>query len=183
MIIKFDPNGRVLMVFGRKKEASDEARPLDARQSSAAAGRRPVPPADRRHLGPAGNIYISDGYINSRVAKFDKNGKWVKSCGTPGAGPANSTRRNRSPLTPRGTSTSPIGAIDAFRCSIPKATSARDHDRRAGSSGRHSMDGRHSQGQGVGAMGSGAPWAICITPGPGSNISIAQTRSRGESIS
>ena len=27
------------------------------------------------------NIYISDGYVNSRVAKFDKNGNWVKVVG------------------------------------------------------------------------------------------------------
>src|SRR6185503_10158288 len=30
----------------------------------------------------AGNIYISDGYVNSRVAKYDKNGDWVKSWGS-----------------------------------------------------------------------------------------------------
>src|ERR1022692_5125788 len=30
---------------------------------------------------PAGNTYISDGYINSRVAKADKNGNWIKSWG------------------------------------------------------------------------------------------------------
>ena len=34
-----------------------------------------------------GNIYITDGYINSRVAKYDKNGDWVKSWGTKGTGP------------------------------------------------------------------------------------------------
>ena len=34
-----------------------------------------------------GNIYITDGYINSRVAKYDANGDWVKSFGTPGNGP------------------------------------------------------------------------------------------------
>jgi repressor LexA len=34
-----------------------------------------------------GNIFISDGYINARVAKYDKNGDWVKSFGTPGSGP------------------------------------------------------------------------------------------------
>ena len=33
-----------------------------------------------------GNIFISDGYVNSRVAKFDKNGDWVKQWGTPGSG-------------------------------------------------------------------------------------------------
>ena len=35
----------------------------------------------------AGNTYISDGYINSRVAKVDKNGNWIKSWGEPGNGP------------------------------------------------------------------------------------------------
>src|SRR6185436_17818391 len=34
-----------------------------------------------------GNIYISDGYINSRVAKYDKDGNWLKSWGTKGNGP------------------------------------------------------------------------------------------------
>jgi sugar lactone lactonase YvrE len=32
------------------------------------------------------NIYISDGYTNSRVAKFDKRGAWVKSWGSCGSG-------------------------------------------------------------------------------------------------
>jgi 6-bladed beta-propeller len=30
------------------------------------------------------NIYVSDGYTNSRVAKFDKKGNWVKSWGSRG---------------------------------------------------------------------------------------------------
>jgi len=33
----------------------------------------------------AGNIYVADGYGNSRVAKFDKNGKFVKSWGSRGS--------------------------------------------------------------------------------------------------
>jgi DNA-binding beta-propeller fold protein YncE len=35
----------------------------------------------------AGNIYISDGYINSRVAKYDKTGQFIKSFGERGGGP------------------------------------------------------------------------------------------------
>ena len=35
----------------------------------------------------AGNGYISDGYINSRVAKVSKDGEWLGSWGTPGDGP------------------------------------------------------------------------------------------------
>ena len=35
-----------------------------------------------------GNTYISDGYGNSRVVKFDKNGKFMMTWGTPGSGPS-----------------------------------------------------------------------------------------------
>jgi hypothetical protein len=35
----------------------------------------------------AGNIYIADGYGNSRIAKFDKHGKFVKSWGSRGTDP------------------------------------------------------------------------------------------------
>ena len=88
MVVKFRPNGRVDMVFGRKMEASDEdTAPLETSESSAARGRQPVPPTDRRRVRFQGNAYISDGYINSRVAKIDKDGYWVKSWGDRGSAP------------------------------------------------------------------------------------------------
>ena len=34
-----------------------------------------------------GNIYVADGYGNARVAKYDKNGKWIKNWGSRGTGP------------------------------------------------------------------------------------------------
>ena len=34
----------------------------------------------------AGNIYVADGYGNSRVAKYDRNGKWIKNWGSRGTG-------------------------------------------------------------------------------------------------
>src|SRR5277367_5474186 len=88
MVIKFNPEGRVAMVFGRKQEASDEhTGPL----------KHPKPPLPPE-IGyfrqvtdvtwdSQGNTYISDGYINSRIAKVDKNGKWLKSWGEPGDKP------------------------------------------------------------------------------------------------
>jgi hypothetical protein len=89
MVIKFNPEGRVEMVFGRKSEASD----LDAHPHERNAN-PPLPAVDGRFRQPTdvtwdaqGNIYISDGYVNSRVAKYDKNGDWVKSWGEPGTGP------------------------------------------------------------------------------------------------
>jgi hypothetical protein len=34
----------------------------------------------------AGNIYVADGYGNSRVAKYDRDGKWIKNWGSTGTG-------------------------------------------------------------------------------------------------
>lgn len=34
-----------------------------------------------------GNIYVSDGYVHSRVAKFDPNGNWIGTWGKAGVGP------------------------------------------------------------------------------------------------
>src|SRR6516225_8291116 len=87
MVVKLTPQGRVAMVFGRKKEASDEAVPWTHVTP-------PRPHVNGQFRQPTdvtwdqqGNIFVSDGYINSRVAKFDKNGDWVKSWGDKGAKP------------------------------------------------------------------------------------------------
>jgi len=88
MVIKFSSDGRVLMVFGRKQEASDEGTgPLKHLKP-------PLQPIDGEFRqvtdmawDAAGNTYISDGYINSRIAKIDKDGNWIKSWGEPGTGP------------------------------------------------------------------------------------------------
>src|ERR1700736_6580685 len=88
MVIKFDPEGRVLMVFGRKQEASDED-PAPLKHP-----KPPLPSEDGRFrqvtdvaFDKAGNTFISDGYINSRVAKVDKDGNWLKSWGDRGKEP------------------------------------------------------------------------------------------------
>src|SRR6201997_348324 len=87
MIIKFNQAGRVVWVFGRRKESADDARPWEHVDP-------PLPPIDGLFREPTdvawdskGNTYISDGYINSRVAKFDMHGQWVKSWGEPGTEP------------------------------------------------------------------------------------------------
>src|SRR6185437_3193658 len=88
MIVKFDPEARVTLVLGRKQEASDEdTGPLKHPNP-------PLPAQDGRYRqptdvtwDPAGNAYISDGYINSRIAKVDKDGNWVKSWGDKGKEP------------------------------------------------------------------------------------------------
>jgi len=88
MVVRMNPRGRVVWVFGRKAESSsEEAHPIERHDP-------PLPPVDGRFREPTdvafdsqGNIFITDGYVNSRVAKYDRNGDWVKSWGEPGTGP------------------------------------------------------------------------------------------------
>jgi hypothetical protein len=58
------------------------------------AGAPPLPPEPYVFSRPtdvgfdaAGNIFVTDGYGNSRVVKFDKNGRFVKAAGTRGSQP------------------------------------------------------------------------------------------------
>jgi DNA-binding beta-propeller fold protein YncE len=91
MIVKFDPKGQVSMVLGRKPEAVDyferfiEHGNKEERTPPARRGvfNRPTDVA----FDPEGNIYISDGYNNSRVVKLAKDGTWLKETGTRGSAP------------------------------------------------------------------------------------------------
>jgi hypothetical protein len=87
-VVKFDPTGRVRMVIGRKAEATSvNAHPYERADP-------PLAPVDgyfRQVTDMAwdsrGNTYISDGYVNSRVAKVAPDGRWLKSWGSFGAQP------------------------------------------------------------------------------------------------
>ena len=69
----------------------------------------------------AGNTYISDGYINSRIAKVDKNGNWLESWGEPEINPASSTLRTASQPMWREMCTWRTAATAAFRYSTAMA--------------------------------------------------------------
>jgi len=92
MIVKFNPQGQVAMVLGRKTEAIDylerftERGEKDTERAPAGSAGTFNRPTDVT-WDPQGNIFVSDGYNNSRVAKLTKDGKWVKALGTRGAGP------------------------------------------------------------------------------------------------
>lgn len=96
MVIKFDPQGRIVMTMGRKPEA------LNTTATVAPPPAPATPPAGPQGVGlegdnfnrptdvawdAEGNIFVSDGYGNSRIAKFDKNGRFIKSWGSRGTAP------------------------------------------------------------------------------------------------
>jgi DNA-binding beta-propeller fold protein YncE len=98
MVMKFNPQGQVTLVLGRKDEAVDylerfleEGRQIDPATLTgpgSGAGRggsfgRPTDVA----FDLQGNIFVADGYTNSRVAKFTKDGEFVKSIGRRGNAP------------------------------------------------------------------------------------------------
>ena len=72
-----------------------------------------------------GSMFVSDGYGNSRVAKFDKDGNFVKSGASAAPSRAISTRRTVSWWTITTSSTLPTAATAAFRFSIRKAIAKR----------------------------------------------------------
>jgi hypothetical protein len=94
MIVKFNPQGMVSMVLGRKTEAIDYLERFTERGEKEREDQRyPVGtmgtfnrPTDVT-WDTQDNIFVSDGYNNSRVVKIAKDGKWVKALGTRGAGP------------------------------------------------------------------------------------------------
>ena len=92
------------MVFGRKKEASDEgAGAVEAPQAAAARRGRPVPPADRRHLGPGGQ-HLHQRRLHQlarrQVRQERRLGEAVGRLPAPAR--ASSTRRTASPPTRKG---------------------------------------------------------------------------------
>ena len=173
MVIKFNPQGRVVMVFGRKPEASD----ADAKPYEEVA--KPRPQVDGRFRQPtdvtwdtAGNIFISDGYVNSRVAKYDKDGNWVKSWGERGTGPGQFNTVHTIAADAQGT----IYVGDRFNRRIqvfdPDGNLKKiiqidvpfdEKTARMAIGDKPDLTDYKTKG---GTFTPGAPWAICITPGP-----------------
>ena len=73
----------------------------------------------------AGNIYVADGYGNSRVAKYDPNGKYIKSWGSSGTAPGQFNIVHGSPIDAQGNVYVADGATGASRCSTARARSRR----------------------------------------------------------
>src|SRR5260221_8386968 len=87
MVMKFDPAGRVAMLLGRKPESVDVPSTRDTgRGTPPGSGQQSdlfQSPTDVA-WDSAGNIFVADGVGNARVAKFTRDGVFVKSWGSRG---------------------------------------------------------------------------------------------------
>jgi len=144
MVIKFSPEGRVVMTLGRRPESHG----LDATPRPGT----PPPPAQPYRFGrptdiawdAEGNIFISDGYTNHRVVKYDKNGMYVDEVG--------SSTRGSEPSqfsTPHGISTDANGNV---------YVADRGNSRIQVFSNDLVLRAIYDY--------VGSPWSLCITPGP-----------------
>ena len=174
VVVRFDPEGRVLMVFGRKPEASDQgAHPLEHVKPA-------LPPIDgffRQVTDMAwdsdNNVYITDGYINSRVAEFDRNGNWVKSWGEPGSGPGQFhtlhsivvDRDNHIYIADRGNARIQVFDTAGKLIKIIRIDVAAPANAPPAIGNRPSPSGEITAAGGDLTQTPGAPWALCITPG------------------
>jgi hypothetical protein len=172
MIVRFNPEGHVTMVIGRKPEASDaDTKPYEHVNP-------PLPPQNGRFRqptdvtwDPAGDIFISDGYINSRVAKLNKDGDWVASWGTPGKGDGQfNTVHNIAAdakgtiyVADRGNRRIQVFDSDGKLLRIMTIDIPPEPDAQPAIGNKPDLTNYLQNG---GTMTPGAPWTLCITPPP-----------------
>jgi NHL repeat-containing protein len=171
MIIKFNPEGRVVMVFGRKQEASDED------TGPVKHPKPPLPAVDGMFRqvtdvawDAAGDTFISDGYINSRVGKVDKNGKWLMSWGEPGEGEGQfhtphsiaTDAQGNVYVADRGNGRIQVFNGDGKFLRVIKIDVPFDPNAQPAIGNKPKLP----LPPGAMTMSPGSPWAVCITPGP-----------------
>ena len=144
MIVKFDPEGHVLMTMGRKPEAvNNPVRPAapPATGGTGFPGDNFIGPSDVA-WDAAGDIFVADGAVPSRIAKFDKNGVFIKSWGGRGEAPGQFSTPHSIVVDSKGNVY--VGDRGNNRIQV------------------FDTDGNlKTQYTNV-----GAPWALCITSGP-----------------
>ena len=142
MVIKFNPDGRVAMLLGHRPEPIDVTGLLSPPSPAAEPGQYTFDRPTDVAWDAAGNIFVSDGYGNSRVVKYDKNGRFIATVGSKGSGQGQLNLPHTVAVDARGNvyvgdrSNKRIQVFDndlAFKAIYDQV---------------------------------GAPWSVCITPGP-----------------
>jgi len=151
MVIKFDSNWRPQLLLGRKAESERVPAPPLNQGAPARGGRGPAGAGAQSDIfrrptdvawDSAGNIYVADGYGNARVAKFDKDGKFIRSWGSSG---------------------SAEGQFNSVR-GIALDSQGNVYVADAGNKRIQVFDGNGAYKSQIANVGT--PSAICITPGP-----------------
>ena len=174
MAIKFNQAGRVQRVFGRKQEAGSARAHENVNP--------PLPAVDGLFRRPTdvawdsqGNTYITDGYVNSRVAKYDKDGAWVKQWGSKGTAPGQFNlphsiaidRNDNIYVGDRSNRRVQVFDTDGrflrmFSVDVPVAPGTRP------------VYGNVPTGEAL-AQTIGAPQALCMTPGPNQVLYLGES--------
>jgi DNA-binding beta-propeller fold protein YncE len=168
MVIKFSPAGNVLMVLGRRDEAV-EPPPAGPPRVTWGGFNRPTDVAWDR----AGNVFVADGYTNSRVVKIDPHGRWLKTWGSRGTEPGQFNILHSIASDLKGNiyvgdrSNRRIQVFDADGTFLRQFTI--DVPFRGTPNVMLGADPATGNPLSV----SGAPWAICITPGPTQFLYVA----------
>jgi hypothetical protein len=140
-ILKYNPEGRVTMVLGRRGGFPYNGMEPPAKEQN------PAPPYTFNRptdvgFDSAGNIFVADGYGNSRIVKYDKNGRFLKQVGSRGPGPGQFNLIHAIAVDAQGNvyaGSRSDQRIEVFDNDLNYKTTY-DHV--------------------------GAPWSLCITPGP-----------------
>jgi hypothetical protein len=200
LVIKFNPQGQVVMTIGRKPEAITVpgGEPVVARGGgapapggragggeTAAGGRGGDAVGGGRGAGGGGrggggalpgagvegetfnrptdvawdaqgNIFIADGYGNARVAKFDKNGVFVKTWGSLGSGPGQ------------------FNTVHSIAVDVGGNVYVGDRGNR-----RIQVFDNNGTLKTM-FLNVGAPWAVCITPGPHQYLYSSNSNGTGD---
>ena len=152
-VIKYDPDGRIVMVMSRKPETlrvPQRPPPDPPRAGTGTEGESFQGPTDVT-WDSQGNFYVADGIRNARIAKYEPSGKWIMNWGTRGSAP---------------------GEFDVIQ-----GIAIDDEDNLyVADYGNERIQVFDTRGNFRREMrGFGAPMAICITPGPNQVIYVSNS--------
>jgi peptidylamidoglycolate lyase len=88
-VFKFSHDGKLIFAIGEARVGAWDATHFNE-------------PTDIA-IRPDGTFYVSDGYVNSRVALFDRHGKWVREWGKKGSGEGEFSNPHGLALVPNST--------------------------------------------------------------------------------